>query len=470
MELLETELTGSSDLKILKDPITFVSEVKAKMSTEQEALAIQCFKVRADLLIGLGMAERAAAKEQAAAAILAPDDPELKDKRPMSSDPQKIADPRVPCIVLIGGIGAGKTTLLNHILKATHGKNIAVIQHASGEEDLLEVNDGGMPCTVRLDIINGLKRAFKRSKQIDEKLDAVLIETTGLADPEPAANTFLANDFVKRHVRLDGIITVANAEQSVQRHSEDFGNEAMKQIAFADYMLLNKCDLVEQETELVELEKRIRAINSRLPIKRTTRCELVTDFIWSMNDLVLDMQPHDIVEMGDAEGRHRHHEAMISSMGIDLPGEVVHEKVAGWVMRMLQEKGTDLLRSKGVFALQGTKQKFTFEASNTVVAGFTVGADPLEKRCKLVLVGKHLNQAELRSSFMQCMAENVGNSESHSHSKKASSAESGFQQSDADTFLCCEGFGNKFSASSFCEAIPTRAPSGLNDCIACPAA
>merc|ERR1712003_356170 len=209
------------------------------------------------------------------------------------------ADSKVPVSVLTGFLGSGKTTLLNHILEANHGKRIAVIENEFGEvgiddnlvkggsmaeeENIVEMNNGCICCTVRGDLIVGLKRLIKNSVKSKKPLDGVLIETTGLADPAPVAQTFFADDFVQQNMRLDGILTLVDAAHIIQHlddeKPEGVENEAVEQIAFADRILLNKCDLVDSEKELEEVEKRIRAINQTVPIKRTTNSEVDMEFI-----------------------------------------------------------------------------------------------------------------------------------------------------------------------------------------------
>merc|ERR1719446_1650042 len=191
-------------------------------------------------------------------------------------------------------------------------------------------NDGCICCTVRGDLIAGLKKLIKNSKKSDKPLDGVVIETTGLADPAPVAQTFFADDFVQQHMRLDGILTLVDAKHIIphldDEKPEGVENEAVEQIAFADRILLNKCDLVDSEEELVEVEKRIRAINETVPIKRTTNSEIEMDFILGIHAFSLDK----IMEMDDAflKDEHAHqHDPRVSSVGIDVPREVVQEKL-----------------------------------------------------------------------------------------------------------------------------------------------
>merc|ERR1712185_240728 len=240
-------------------------------------------------------------------------------------------------------------------------------------------------------------------------LDGVMIETTGLADPAPVAQTFFADDFVQQHMKLDGILTLVDAKHIIQ-HGDDekpegVENEAVEQIAFADRILLNKCDLVESEEELKEVEKRIRAINETVPIKRTTNSEVEMDFILGIRGFSLDK----IIEMDDAflEDSHEHqHDERVSSVGIDVPGEVVQQKLNQWISWLLREKGVDLFRSKGVLAVQGMKEKFVFQAIHMLFANSQEGAWEAEeeKRCKMVFIGKNLDRNDLTSGFMKCVA------------------------------------------------------------------
>merc|ERR1719197_1116652 len=277
------------------------------------------------------------------------------------------------------------------------------------EENIVEMNNGCICCTVRGDLITGLKKLFKKSNSSGKPLDGVIIETTGLADPAPVAQTFFVDDVVQQHYRLDGILTLVDAKHIIQHLDEEkpegVENEAVEQIAFADRILLNKCDLVENESELDEVEKRIRAINEKVPIKRTTNSEVEMDFILGIRGFSLDK----IIEMDDAflEDSHDHqHDNRVTSVGIDVPGEVVQQKLNEWISWLLREKGVDLFRSKGVLAVKGMKQKFVFQAIHMLFANSQQGEwqEGEEKRCKMVFIGKNLSREEPTSGFMKCLA------------------------------------------------------------------
>jgi len=225
------------------------------------------------------------------------------------------ADGLVPVTVLTGFLGSGKTTLLNHILTATHGKKIAVIENEFGDvgiddallskntkmqadEEIIEMMNGCICCTVRQDLIVVLSKLAKRIKAGKLKLDGIVIETTGLADPAPVAQTFFVDDMVKSFARLDGIVTLADAKHIEQHLDEEkpegAENEAVEQVAFADRILLNKTDLVTEE-DLVRIETRLKSMNSFAPIKRCTKAEVDVDWVLDIGafDLkrTLEMDP-----------------------------------------------------------------------------------------------------------------------------------------------------------------------------------
>ncbi len=264
---------------------------------------------------------------------------------------------QVPVTVLTGFLGAGKTTLLNRILTEQHGRKYAVIVNEFGEqgidndlvvdadEEVFEMNNGCICCTVRGDLIRILSGLMKRA----DKLDAIIVETTGLADPAPVAQTFFVDEDVADRTKLDAIVTVADAVH-LSSQLEDH-HEAEEQIAFADVLLLNKVDLVD-DSALTRVKERIRKINPFAKIIQTTRCDAPLDEVVGLNafslERVLEVEP-DFLE---SDHDHEHDDDVTSvSFVSDTPLDM--DKFQTWFGDLLRTKGQDILRSKGILDFQG---------------------------------------------------------------------------------------------------------------------
>ena len=329
----------------------------------------------------------------------------MSDASPLAASSEKI-----PVTVLTGYLGAGKTTLLNRILTEQHGKRYAVIVNEFGEigidndlvvgadEEVFEMNNGCVCCTVRGDLIRIMDGLVKRRG----KFDAIIVETTGLADPAPVAQTFFVDQDVGEAARLDAVVTVADAKWLSDRMQD--APEARNQIAFADVILLNKSDLVSGE-DLDRVEAQIRGINPFATIHRTTNCAVPLDAVLERNafDLarILEVEPEFL-----EEGHHHHHAADIQSVSARIDGPVDPERFMPWISNLTQVQGPDILRCKGIVAFPDEPKRFVFQGVHMILDG-DLQADwrPDEPRVsRVVFIGRNLDGAAIRADFEACRA------------------------------------------------------------------
>jgi G3E family GTPase len=317
---------------------------------------------------------------------------------------------KIPVTVLTGYLGAGKTTLLNRILSENHGRKYAVIVNEFGEvgidndlvvgadEEVFEMNNGCICCTVRGDLIRIVEGLMKRKG----RFDAIIIETTGLADPAPVAQTFFVDQDVAEKSRLDAIVTVADSKWLADRLKD--APEAKNQIAFADVILLNKTDLVTP-AELEGVKGRIRAINPYARMIETQRCNVPLSEVLDRGafdlDRILELEPQFL-----KEGHHHHHDDEMQSMSIEIDGDVDPEKFMPWINDLVQRDGPDILRSKGILAFKGEPKRFVYQGVHMILDGDLQRdwkADE-KRKSKIVFIGRHLKQEEIRKGFLATRA------------------------------------------------------------------
>ena len=316
---------------------------------------------------------------------------------------------KIPVTVISGFLGAGKTTLVNHVLTNHTGTNIGVVVNEFGEvgidgdlivadeNALIEIRNGCVCCTVRTDLVAGVKTLLARD---DLKLDRLIIETSGLADPAPVLQTFLADPELLTRVELESVVTLVDAANRQHQLDDDMARE---QIAFADLLVLNKVDLLDPDA-LEPLERDLRTINPVAAIIRTTHSEVASETLLGVPRFSL---PHVLaIEPGILEGSHDHdHDTSITSCSVETNRSLDPERFHRWVNQLVQRQGQYLLRMKGVLNFQGEARQFYFHSVHMLLEA-KPGKRWLSgetRKSRLVFIGRHLDHAMLERDFLDCI-------------------------------------------------------------------
>jgi G3E family GTPase len=351
----------------------------------------------------------------------------------------------IPVTVLTGYLGAGKTTLLNRILSENHGRKYAVIVNEFGEigidndlivesdEEIYEMNNGCVCCTVRGDLIRVVEGLMRRPG----RFDGIIVETTGLADPVPVAQTFFMDDDVRAKTELDAVVALVDAKHLPLRLKDS--REAEDQIAFADVVLLNKTDLVTPE-ELAKVEATVRVINPTARIHRTERSEIDLTKVLDQGafnlERALENDPH-FLDQDDHDHDHDHacgpdcnhdhhhhdhdhhghdhhhddhgpspiHDVTVQSVSL-RGGEMNPDRFFPWIQKITQTEGPNILRLKGIIAFKGDEERYVVQGVHMIIEGDhqRPWKDGEKRESRLVFIGRELDREKLERTFKACEA------------------------------------------------------------------
>jgi G3E family GTPase len=338
----------------------------------------------------------------------------ITEQRTEQQVEQKTSRP-IPVTILSGFLGSGKTTLLNYILTERHGHRIAVIENEFGEinidsglvltseEEIFEMTNGCICCvgSVRTDLIRILGQLMSRR----EKFDHILVETSGLADPNPVAATFFIDDDIARQVNLDGIVTLVDARH-IGGHLDDpnldgIDNQAVDQIMAADRIIINKVDLVGED-DITGLEVRVRGLNATASIFRSSYAKVDLEKILGIGafDLSRTMASDDHF----LDDHDHQHDPSLESVSFIFDAAVDKPQLEAYLAELLEQRGDDIFRLKGILAVAGDPRRFVLQGVHRICE--MKPANPwgtARPNCRLVFIGRKLDRAELEAGLRGCL-------------------------------------------------------------------
>ncbi len=345
----------------------------------------------------------------------------------------------IPVTILTGFLGSGKTTLLKHILTEQHGKKIAVIENEFGEENIdndilvqdsqeqiVQMSNGCVCCTIRGDLVEALNQLWEERKSKKISFDRVVIETTGVANPGPVAQTFFIDDDIANHYVLDAVVTLVDAKHGQKQLSEH--EEVQRQVGFADRIFITKADLAT-ETEIASLKNRLMHMNPRAPIETITRGVVPLDAVLDLRgfnlNAKLDIDPHFLEEEDHdhstcghdhSHDHHHHHDHghnhhdhhghtdRIQSFVFKSDRPFDHRKLEDFLGGILSVFGEKMLRYKGVLYVKGSARKVVLQGVHEMMGSDLAGpwgAEP--KQTRLVFIGIDLPKDTLMAGLESCL-------------------------------------------------------------------